>query len=559
MKQDLKNPSRQNRDTVLAALDRAVKAWGPLTWIQLGEDAYSFDYVDRESAELAYGLATLGVKPGDTVVTFLDTSIDPILCWLAINKLGGIWVPVNTAYSGEFLRHQVADSKAAIVIAESHYVERLEAITASLPDLRTVVSRGEAVASDKLELISLEACRHNGVLRPLVQPDPADICCIVYTSGTTGPSKGCMLSHNYMCNLAGKTNDAVPLAPGEGVWSCLPLFHVGGSGYFLLAAMLAGNRACVAPRFSVTGFWDDIERTGAVHALIIASMFPLLAQAPETLAMKRCFGQLRAVTGIPCSERLRKIWNERFGVQQINSFIYGQTEASPITRQRRGAPLPPEGSLGTVADEYELKIFSDNDTPVAVGELGEIVIRPRFPDVMFSGYWRRPEETVKVWRNLWMHTGDIGKLDEAGNLYFVDRKKDYLRSRGENISSFEVENVIGAHPDISEVAVHSVPGEPGEEEHIKFTIVLMEGAALTEEGLWTWSAERLPHFATPRFIEFRPSLPKTPTGKVQKFQLRNDKPVGSVWDAIAAGYSLRKSSAQKKQVVRSNSLIAEVP
>lgn len=531
-------PFRPVRETVVAGLQRAAANWPDSTWIDLQGRTFTFSDVERRSASLAQGLATLGVTKGDTVVTFLDTDIDPILCWFAINRLGAIWVPLNTAYKGEFLRHQIADSRAKIIIAEAHYVERIEEVADGIPMVETVIVRGENPALCRFDMRRLEDCFIANAVVDLPEIRPSDICCIIYTSGTTGPSKGCMISHNYLCNQARQTNWSVPLAPGEACWSCLPLFHVGGAGFFLLATLLAGNRACIAPRFSVSDFWYDIERTGAVAAMVMASMFQLLAQAPDNPAMRKCHGQLRAVTGIPVSERIRKIWNERFGVAYMNSFIYGQTEASKLAYHRRGDPLPPAESSGRAADEFELRIVGDDGQPAATGELGEIVLRPKYPDIMFSGYWGRPEETLAVWKDLWMHTGDIGRLDEEGNLYFVDRKKDYLRHRGENISSHELEMTFRTHPHVADVAIHSVPGIS--EDDVKATVIVREGAVLGEKELCLWAIENVPYFAVPRYIEFRTELPRNAIGRVLKFELRGEGVTPATWDREVAGIVVRR-------------------
>jgi crotonobetaine/carnitine-CoA ligase len=189
--------------------------------------------------------------------------------------------------------------------------------------------------------------------------------------------------------------------------------------------------------------------------------------------------------------------------------------------------------------EFEVRLVDDDDTDVAVGEIGEIVCRPNGPNLMFAGYWRRPEATLSVFQNLWFHTGDLARLDDDGFLYFVDRKKDYLRRRGENISSFELERTFVAHESVKDVAVHAVPSEQGEDD-VKVTAVLQEGATLTEEHLCRWAVERVPYFALPRYIEFRDDLPRNPVGRVLKYQLRDDGVTATTWDREAAGFEFER-------------------
>lgn len=530
-------------DTVLHALQRAVSDAPDQVFLDFGGDLYTYAEVDRLSTRFAHSLADLGVEAGQTVATVLDNNIDQIVAWFAANKLGAIWVPLNTAYRGDFLRHQLDDSLARVVIAEEVYTEHVVAVAAEVPTLERLLVRG-AVSSDTLhapsglEVESLDGRRGSDDAPFDLIARPGDLAFLMYTSGTTGVSKGCMISHNFICQQARQSNLAVPPLPGEVMFTCLPLFHMAACDT-TISALLSYSRIAIAERFSVTTFWSEIERSGAGNARLMAAIFPLLANAPDTEEMKRCYGQLRAVTGVPISPEVRKIWQERFGVEYLNSFAYGQTEGVRLSMSRFGEPTPPETSCGAIATEYyEVAILDDADQVVADGVVGEIAFRPRKAHGMFEGYWRRPEETLRLWRNLWMHTGDLGRI-ENGCLFFVDRKKDYLRSRGENISSFEIERAFLRHPDLAEVAVHSV-STGIEEDSLKVTAVVAPGAQLTEEDLCRWALDHVPYFAVPRYIEFRSELAKTPTGKVMKYQLRDEGRTPTTWDREAAGIVVRR-------------------
>jgi len=260
---------------------------------------------------------------------------------------------------------------------------------------------------------------------------------------------------------------------------------------------------------------------------ILGALGTLLAQAPDNDAMQRCFGQIHTVKGNPFPEEIKAIWRTRFGARQIGSNAYGLTEAL-ITSVPAGEPVPP-GSSGRCAPEFDVRIFDDQDNPLPPGQAGEVVCRPLHPDIMFKGYWRRAEDTQKVMGNMWFHTGDIGKFDEAGFFYFVDRKKDYLRRRGENISSFEMESAILLHPDVEQVAVHAVRSNLGEDD-LKVTAMLVAHAQLTEEALCRWLVDRVPYYAVPRYIEFRSGLPVNPQGRVLKYQLRDEGVTPATWD-----------------------------
>jgi crotonobetaine/carnitine-CoA ligase len=242
---------------------------------------------------------------------------------------------------------------------------------------------------------------------------------------------------------------------------------------------------------------------------------------------------LRLIGSVPMPEALERRLQERFGVDTF-SGSFGLTEASLISWQPRGT-LPRPGAAGIVNSEYfDVRIFDDDDNELPRGTAGEIVVRPTRPHVMFEGYWGQPQATVDASRNWWFHTGDIGRLDAEDYLYFVDRKKDYLRRRGENISSFEVESVILKHPDVIDVAVHAVPSDVLEDD-LKVTAVVRDGATLSEEELFRWCIAQLPYFAMPRYIEFRVDLPRSPLGRVLKHQLRGEGATPGSWDSVAGG------------------------
>jgi crotonobetaine/carnitine-CoA ligase len=360
------------------------------------------------------------------------------------------------------------------------------------------------------------------------KPDPADLACLVYTSGTTGPSKGCMLSYNFMCNLARLQLRAGPANQNDVTITPLPLFHMNALCVGIISNILVGARVAVLPRFSVSNFWPEVERTGATIASILGGMGGLLAQAPDSEAAKRCIGQIHTVRGNPFTEDTKKVWRERFGARHVGGNGYGLTEACVVTSLPGGDYAAP-GSSGKRIADFDVRIVDELDCELPANTPGEIVVRPLRPDIMFMGYWRRPEDTVKLLRNLWFHTGDVGKFDEDGFFYFVDRKKDYLRRRGENISSFEMEAAFAGHADIAEVAVHAVPSDKGEDD-VKVTAVLHPGRALAPESLFHWACDAVPYYALPRYIEFRESLPKNPQGRVLKYLLRDEGRTAGTWD-----------------------------
>ena len=523
------------RDTVIRMLERAVDRAGNSCFYTIDGVNCTFREMDRRSTCFGNELLSLGVCKGHTVATIMDTSEDLFTQWLGINKIGAIWVPVNLAYKGEFLRHQICDSLAQMVICHVEYLDRLIDIADQLPHVRMIlVAGGDAPPGYDGSIVFGRFEDHRGSDESRISAviEPQDLAALLYTSGTTGPSKGCMISHNYLCMQARQSSAQYGSGLENVVWTPLPMFHTAAMNVALWGLYEAA-RIALSARFSVSRFWDDVEASGATVAMLLSTILPLVAKAPDTPAMARCKGKLRTVVGVPISPEIRQIWQTRFGVEWVTSWVYGQTENNRLTTALRGEN-PPELSCGRAADEFDVMIFDDNDCPVEPGVVGQIVCRPKFPNVMFEGYWNRPEATALAWRNLWMHTGDLGRLDEQGWLYFVDRSKDYLRSKGENVSSFEVESVFMTHEEIAEAAVHAVSGRNAEDE-IKLTAVLKVGSTILHRELCLWAINKLPYFAVPRYFEFRHELPRNPTGKVLKYKLRDDGVTAATWDREEAG------------------------
>jgi len=501
---------------------------------------YTAAMVDDAAGRLAGALAELGVGHGSTVATILENSPAAVLSWFAALRLGAVYVPVNTALKGSLLRHQLADAGPTVVIVQEDLLARPAEILDSIDSVEhlVVVGRPEQAPAVRAAVHSWDGLLTAAAARPGPLVRPSDLAAIVYTGGTTGASKGCALSHGYHVSIARQIISSWGRTPDDVVWSPLPLFHFNAISCMLTGTLLTGGRAALSRRFSVSGFWPEINRSGATIASLLGSLAVLVAKGAGT-PLARGSGApeanttLRLLTGAPIAPETDDLIRRRFGIDTF-SAAYGTTEASLISWLPPGEPFRP-GSAGIVnSGAFDVRIFDDEDLEVPPGTPGEIVCRPRAPHVMFEGYWKRPEATVATFRNLWFHTGDIGRLDAGGYLFFVDRKADYLRRRGENISSWEVEKVFHEHPDVTDVCVHAVASEVGEDD-VKATLVLRAGAALTEERLCHWAVDRLPFYAVPRYIEFRPALPLSETGRATKNILKEDGVTAGTWDREAAG------------------------
>jgi crotonobetaine/carnitine-CoA ligase len=491
---------------------------------------------------LANALAAMGVRPGDRVATLVENSAEALLAWWGIVRGGAVAVPINTAYKGEYLRHQLSDSGSRVLVVEASLADRVARISQDTPALEHVVVIGAAAEPPGVTVHTWDEALGSDDADPGVAVRPADLATFIYTGCTTGPSKGCMLSHNYHEVLARQIGICWARTADDVVWTPLPLFHFNAIVTAVLGPLVYGGRAAIYRRFSVSNFWPEMNRTGATVTSTLGTMAYLLAHDVDRPEMPRSGApeantSLRLIGAAPLPVEVDSILRQRFGVETF-SGAYGTTEASLVSWQPPGVRNKPNGA-GVINEYFDVRIFDDDDNELPRGTEGEIVLRPKRPHTMFEGYWGRPEATVEASRNWWYHTGDIGRVDDEGFLFFVDRKADYLRRRGENISSFEVERVLMGHGALADVAVHAVPSEVTEDD-LKITATLVEGAALTEEDLFRWCIDQLPYFALPRYIEFRDELPRNPVGRVLKRELRDEGPNAATWDADAAGITYEK-------------------
>jgi crotonobetaine/carnitine-CoA ligase len=507
-------------------------------------DSVSAAAVYDVCARLATSLCSMGINPGDRVATLIENSIEAVYAWWGIILSGGIAVPINTAYKGEYLRHQLADSGSRVIIVAAEFLGRLEAVAPSVGSLQHVVAIGETRPKIKNTSTALWTdLLQSDATPPQLNTKPSDLGTFIYTGGTTGLSKGCMLSHNYHEALTRQIGICWERTSDDVVWTPLPLFHFNAITTAVMGPLVFGGRSAIYRRFSVSNFWPEMNRVGATITSTLGTMAYLLAHDVDRPEMPRSGApeantSLRLLGAAPMPVEVDDIMKNRFGLTTF-SAAYGVTEASLISWQPPGGYNKPNAA-GVINNEYfDVRIFDDEDNELPRGSRGEIVIRPKRPDVMFTGYWGRPDVTVETSRNWWYHTGDVGIIDDENFLFFVDRKADYLRRRGENIASFEVESIIMGQGQIADVAVHAVPS-PMSEDDLKITATLVDGANLTEEELFLWCVEQLPYFALPRYIEFRKELPRSPVGRVLKRELRDEGATAASWDLEASEVKFEK-------------------
>ena len=475
-----------------------------------------------------------GVVPGDRIATLVENSSEAVIAHFGAVQSGAVCVPINTAYKGEYLRHQLADSGARVLVVDSDVAERAEAIADVIDTLEHVVVVGGSAPGGTpgtqwhswADVMSSDAVEHHPPSRH------TDLYVFIYTGGTTGLSKGCVIATNYAVTLAQQISDMSERGPDDVVWTPLPLFHFNAVSIMLVGTLLVGGRCAIYKKFSVSNFWPEINRIGATHASTLGSMVTLIANdevrpgAPDS-GLPEANTTLRFMSGVPMPTAVVEKCLERFDIRPFDA-AYGTTEASLFCWLPPGMTNKPNAA-GIVNEEYwDVRIFDDDDNEMPTNEAGEIVGRPRKAGVMFEGYWGRPEATVELFRNLWMHSGDIGRFDDDGFLYFMDRKADYMRRRGENVSSFELEEVVMRHPAVADAAVYAVPS-PLTEDDIMVAIEVASGQSVTEEELFRWLVDQVPYFVLPRYIEVR-DLPRSDMHKILKKELREQGVRASTWD-----------------------------
>jgi carnitine-CoA ligase len=494
-------------------------------FLKFHEGEITYGEVDSMADRMAQGLAAAGIGRGDHVGVMLPNCADIVYVIFALARLGAVAVPINIAYKGELLRHVLDSSDATSLIIDGPYADRLPAVAPRLPGLGRVFVRGD-VPPDGLgkPAQAMSVLLASGGEAPRVEVGFADMQAIMYTSGTTGPSKGAMVPHALALTCALDSLDFLDRW-GKTIYCSLPLFHAAGLWDGMLSALLGGGSIAIVERFSASRFWDDVRKFDAQVAMSVFSMIPILLNQPPTPRDKDHPLEMFYMGKSSLDEPL----NKRFGVRSVET--YTSTEIGIGT----GSPYGEWklGSCGTAHEErFEVAVVDGLDRVVGPGEPGELVVRPRQPYVITTGYYGAWEATAECFRNMWFHTGDRVWCDDDGYFYFLDRMKDAIRRRGENISAFDLESEVNLHPSVLESAAIGVPSEL-EDEDIKLSVVLRPGTTLEPEELVTFCSDRLPRSMVPRYVEFVDALPRTPTDKVAKYRLRAEGDHGltpTTWD-----------------------------
>ena len=520
--------------TIPRLLDGGASRWPGRPALRDAARTLTYAELAPEADRQGSAIKALGIGWQEPILFMLDNHLDHVLSWLGATYYGRVQAQVNTAYRGGLLAGVINNSGAGTIVVEAEYLHRLTAIADEIPDLRRIVVRREAgegppagespAGLEVVDFRDMLAAARGGDREQDVEP--WDRYGIMYTSGTTGPSKGVVQPHALPFSYVSPAH--WPLVDsGDVVLVALPQFHIAGQWTGVLAPLMVGGSAALVPRFSVSTFWDDVARFGATQTTMIAAMAAFLMAQPERADDADSTLTKVLLAPIPAQA---DYFMRRFGV--LLTCGLGQTEASAPIAAPYGFTAP--GACGWPREDFDVRLVDEDDVEVARGEVGEMVVRAREPWAAMLEYNKAPEATVRKWRNLWLHTGDMVRQDESGQIFFVDRSTDVIRRRGENISSVEVEAEIQRLPSVRIAAVIGVDSADHEQE-VKACVVPEPEARMPEAELHAILRERLPYYMVPRYIEYYDELPQTPTHRVQKHELRVQGLTPRSWDSREHG------------------------
>ena len=505
----------------------------------------TFGEFDEASDRMATALADLGVGEGDRVLGLLTNSRAFVVLMIATHKRRAVFVPINTELKGAFLEHQVHNSEPKVVAADQSLLGFFEHVaTDGIGIGHTIVVGGNDVHPQMPASLGNSTVHSYAQLEAtdlradaLLTPAPHDVCTIMYTSGTTGPSKGVLMPQAHCYLFAVGTISVMELTENDRYFICMPMFHANGLFMQVYPSLVAGCSAHVVKRFSVSTWLESVIEQKATVTNALGVMPEFIYRSPRSDRDQQ--SELRRIMAIPVAEEWAEALQDRFAVSVVQGF--GMTEVNMVAYSDPSEPVV-AGCAGYVLEEHFEVIVADPETDreLPVGAVGEILVRPRSPFCFNVGYFKMPDKTVEAWRNLWFHTGDAGRFDDQGRLHFVDRIKDRIRRRGENISSYEVEQVLNDHPSVIESAAVGlkVEGAGGEEEIL--AVLAVAGERPDPVEFLDWCVERMPRYTVPRFLAFVDELDKTASGKIRKQALREGGVATETWDRESVGYVVKR-------------------
>lgn len=512
---------------------------GDKTFLRFEGKSFSYRQVHEISNRLANGLAAAGIRKGQHVAFMMDNKPEILWLFFAVAKLGGVCVPVNTAAKGELLVYYLTQSDSVVLVSDVELLPRFQAIQAQCPGIAKAIVLDEKSALDGSVAASLSCEVHDyqdlltagSDTMPDVEVNYYDLAFLLYTSGTTGPSKGNMEPHAMMVRGSADHVEYFGYQPDDVLYTCLPLFHGNALNTCAIPAFLADATLVVSRRFSARAFWDEVRSEGVTQFNLLGAMANIIRSHPASARDRD--NKVRQCMMVPVPDFAAE-FEERFGLK-ITS-VYALTDFGGVTFLSPNHPPDKWRSAGLPREGVTVAILDDHDRPVPTGTPGEICVRSEIPWMAAQGYYKMAEATAESRRNLWFHTGDRGMFDTDGYLYFVDRKKDAIRRRGENISSYEIEQILLRHPAVEDVAAFAVNSEMSEDE-VMVSIVCRAGQSLDPVEVVRFCQANMAYFMVPRYVELVGQLPRTMTEKVEKYRLKQaaQSRLKEIWDREAAG------------------------
>ena len=519
-------------------LQRRADTRGARPFVVCGDTVVSYGEAHARANRVANAFLALGASRGTRVGVLLRNRLEYLDLWFGLSRIGAIQLPINTEYKRAQILHVLKRAPVPLIVVQEDLLDELLPAIDGLAERQTLVIIGNADAARRRTKATVRS--YSTSVESATDDDPdcepvmgSDVGVVMNTSGTTGPSKGVRLSHAQQYILGRNIAVDLGLTERDVFYNFFPLFHNTAQAMITLPVLLTGAKMVLADKFSATRFWQDVREHRCTVFYYIGEILRILLKSTSVEDARGT--QLRVGWGIGASAQDFAEFQRRSGVTLRSG--YGSTEANV------GVYLPHENpdpaSVGRAIPGYELRIANEHDEPVPSGTMGEILVRSREPCAIMLGYDGDPAATLAAWRDLWFHTGDAGYLDEAGNLFFTGRLRDAIRVRGENVSAFEVEEVISQADGVLEVAAVAVPAELGGDD-VKVVIVARAGAQVDPQALIAHATANLPRFAVPRYVEVVDALPKTETNKVRKNMLRATPFTAGTWDRMGAVQSIQE-------------------
>lgn len=501
--------------TLPALLERSAVDWGTKPLAIFDDVVVTYRDLHERAKRFAVSILGLGVTPGRTVAIMLSNRWEYLEVWWGICLAGAIEVPVNFGLKGKILEHVLKDSLADVLVIEEAFLAEAEHVLARIGNISTLVVVGDRVgAIAGRRTLSFDDLPRGEASLP--RRASSDLACIMYTSGSTGSAKGVMLSHNYFLRFGEEKARHLRTTSDDIIHNCYPLFNASGQFEAIMSAMMVGASVYQAPRFSASRFWPEIRKHGCTEFIYMGGILSILDKEPAK--PDDADNPIRVGYGVPTPADLHPKFEKRFGCVLVE--VYGSTEANTVTFNPYDARK--WGSCGLPTAGYDVRLVDAEGRDVGTDEAGEMLVRPQIPHSILEGYWHLPERTRAAFDGDWYRTGDLLRRDADGYHFFVGRKAETIRHRGYTFSVGQVEDVVNQFDGVLESVVIGVPNEGGEED-VKLLVVPRPGVDLEPQSLRSRCEAELPEWMVPRFLELRAAFPKTPTQKIERYRLREER------------------------------------